>query len=403
MNVPVYQIEILDSTLTKITEVVTPYSLNKNGTILRFSKELSDFGQCTFRISAFDNIWTDFGDIVFPHQYHIRIRRNGAVVWQGAIIENTKRNKQYIEVIAAEYEWYLSKVLINRSSNNPATGKADAIFRIFSSGTMSSAITSVMNETITNIKGANSKHVLAGMTLGTVENPNYPPNMTDNTGRKLTGAWSFSSSLQLTYDFQTVLYLLKSFGIYAYADFYIDNSLVFNFKKFVGNDRHYDVNFKFTKLNSNIIDYNLPRLGQRMVNKLHGIATDTNGKILNYSQSDEAAITKYGLLEGVAAYADIKDQGILNARTRAELPLVSTPDETNAIVVLDETSAYPLGVWDIGDIVNIAVSNNGVSFSEIRRIVGVSVDVNDTGREFTTVQSNIPLPWQYGSSAASSG
>lgn len=395
-----YQIELLDSTLTKLTEVVTPYPLNKSGTVLRFSKELSDFGQCTFRISAFDSLWADFGDIVFPHQYHVRIRRNGAIVWQGAIIENTKRNKQYIEVVAAEYEWYLSKILINRSSNNPATGTADGVFRIFNSGTMATAVTNVMNETITNIKGANSKHVLSTMTLGTIENPNYPPNMTNNSGTKLTGAWSFSTSLQLTYDFQTVLYLLKSFGIYSYSDFYIDNSLVFHFKKFVGNDRHYDVNFKFTKNNSNIIDYNLPRLGQRMVNKLYGIATDINGKILNSPQSDQTAITKYGLLEGVAAYADVKDQGILNARTQAELPLVSTPDSTNVIIVLDENAAYPLGVWDIGDIVNMAVSNNGIDFKEIRRVVGVSVDVNDTGREFTTVQSNIPRPWQYKSLGA---
>lgn len=399
-----YKIEILDNSLNKITEVKTPYPLDKNGMIIQYSKELSDFGQCKFRISAFDNLWADFGDIVFPHQYHVRIKRNGGTVWQGAIIENTKRNMEYIEITAAEYEWYLSKILVNRTSNNPGTGQADGIYRIFSSGTMSTAVTNIMNETITNIKNANSAHILSTMTLGTIENPNFPPNMTDNTGVHLSGAWNFSTNLQLTYDFNNILYILKSFGIYTYSDFYVDNSLVFNFEKFVGNDRHYDVNFSFIKngdqAQSNIIDYSLPRLGQRMVNSLYGIATDTNGKVLNYNQRDEASITKYGLMQGVAAYADIKDQGILDARTRAELPLISTPDETNAIVVLNETAAYPLGLWDIGDIVTIKVKNNGVDFDEIRRIVGVTVAVHDTGREFTTVQTNIPLPWQYGSTTA---
>lgn len=403
MAAPNYQFEILDNTLNKITEVVTPYPLDKQGTIIRFSKELSDFGQCTFRISAYDSIFTDFGDIIFPHQYHLRIRRNGAIVWQGAIIENTKRNKQFIEVVAVEYLWYLNKILVNRTSNDPATGTADGIFRIFNSGTMGAAITTIMNETITNLKGSNSAHILSTMTLGTIENPNYPPNMTDSTGAALTGAWNFSTNLQLTYDFQSIYYILKSFGIYSYADFYLDQNLVFNFKKFVGNDRHYDVNFTFTKLNSNVIDYNLPRLGQRMVNTLYGIATDTNGKILNSPQYDQASISKYGKLEGVAAYADVKDQGILNARAQAELPLVSTPDETNAIVVLDGTSAFPLGQWDVGDIVTIAVTNNGVAFKQIRRIVGYTVSVNDTGKETTTIQSNIPLPWQYGSTSASTG
>lgn len=393
-------IEILDNSLNKLAVVKNPLPLDKGGTILRYSKELSDFGQCTFRISAFDTFWSQNGDIVQPHKNHVRIRRNGAIVWQGAIIANTKRNKQFIEVVAAEYEWYLGRILINRTSNNPATGQADAIYRIFATGGMNTAVTTIMNETIANIKGANSKHILSTMTVGTVENPNFPPNMTDATGAALTGAWTFSANLQLTYDFTDVLSVLKAFGIYSYADFYIDSNLVFNFKKFVGNDRHYDVNFVFTKKNSNIVDYNLPRLGQRMANSLYGIATNTQGQVLNSPQTDQASITEYGLMQGVAAYADIKDQGILNARTQAELPLVSTPDETNAIVVLNETAAYPLGVWDIGDIVNIQVTNNGVDFNEVRRIVGVTVQVNDTGREFTTVQSNIPLPFQYGSSSS---
>jgi len=396
-----YVIEILDKSLNKLAEVRNPYPLDQRGTVLTFSKELSDFGQCKFRISAFDDLLTQYGDIIQPHQNHVRIRREGRVVWQGAIIDNPKRSSQFIEILAAEYEFYLSKILIKRSSNNPATGTADGVFRIFNSGTMAAAVTAVMNETIALLDvSTNTSSILSGMTLGTVENPNYAPNMTDSTGAALSGAWNFSTSLQLTYDFQTVLYLLKSFGIYSYADFYIDNSLVFNFEKFVGNDRHYDVNFVFKQHNSNIIDYNLPRLGGRMANDIFGIATDTNGAILHKEHSDQASITANGLMQGTAAYADIKDNGILDARVQAELPLVSTPDETNAMVVLNESSAYPLGIWDIGDIVNISVTNKGVSFNQPRRVVGISVEVNDTGKELTTVQSNKPLPFQFGSSTS---
>jgi len=309
----------------------------------------------------------------------------------------------FIEVVAAEYEWYLNKILIKRSSDDPTGLGQTGIYRIFKTGSMADAVTAIINESIATYNSpTNTSHPLSGMTLGTVENPNFPPNMTDNSGAHLTGAWAFSNNLQLQYDFQSVLYVLKSFGIYSYADFMLDQNLVFSFKKFIGNDRHYDVNFKFSKHNSNVIDYNLPRLGQRMVNSLYGIATDTNGKVLNSPQTDQASITKYGLLQGVAAYADVKDQGILNARAQAELPLVATPDETNAIVVLDSNSAQQLGIWDIGDIVNIQVTNNGIDFNEIRRIVGMTVSLNDTGREFTTIQSNVPLPFQYGSSTASS-
>ena len=394
-----YQIEILNNSLQKITEVKDPLPLDGKGTILRYSRELSDFGQCTFRISAFDTLWTTFGDIAQPLKYHVRIRRNGTIVWQGAIIENPRRTTQFVEVVAAEYLWFLSKVLINRSSIDPSTGAADNIYRIFNSGTMAQAVTNIMNETLSNL-GTNS--ILSGMTLGTIQNPNFPPNMTDSAGAAVTGPWTFSTNLQLTYDFNNVLYVLKSFGVYSYADFYIDNSLVFNFESFVGNDLHYDVNFKFAKKNSNIIDYNLPRLGERMVNHLYGIATDTNGKVLCQDKRDDTSITNYGLLEGVAAYSDIKDTNILTARVVAELPLISTPVDTNAIVVLNETCAMPLGVWGIGDIVNVSVHNNGITFDQTRRIVGASVSLNSTGREFTTVQTNIPLSWQYGSTTAGS-
>src|SRR5258708_9582098 len=245
MNVN-YQIEILDNSLNKIAEVLTPYPLGKSGMILRFSKELSDFGQCTFRISAFDDILVQYGDVIQPHHNHVRIRRNSTVVWQGAIIDNDKRNSQYIQVVAAEYEFYLSKILVNRSSPNPVSGNNDYVFRVFKSGTMATAVTAMINETITRLQtSTNTNSILGSMTLGTVENPNFPPNMADNAGVALTGAWTFSTTLQLTYDFQNILYILRSFGIYSYADFYIDKNLVFNFLKFVGNNRHFDVNFSF--------------------------------------------------------------------------------------------------------------------------------------------------------------
>lgn len=390
-------IEILDSNLNFITKVQSPYPLDKSGTILQYSKELSDFGQCKFRISNYDNAFTQYGDITKPHAYHVRIVRGGATVWQGAIIENSRRTKDFTEVIAAEYVWYLGKVLITRSSNNPATNQADGIYRIFNSGTMGAAVTSILNETIA--KYQNTNHALASLSIGTIENPNYPPNITDGNGNKLSGAWSFgdgSSAPQLTFDFHSVLYVLKSFGAYSYADFNIDSSLKFNFKKFLGNDHHYDVNFVWGQ-HGNAVDFNITRLGQRQVNDIWGIAVDNTGLVLHYDQSDQASIQQYGLLEGVAAYSDIKDQGTLNARIAAELPLISTADSSADTFVLDE-KAYPLGLYDVGDIVTAKVNHTAFTYNAVKRIVGLSVSLNDTGRELTTVQLNTPLSWQYGAS-----
>ena len=59
---------------------------------------------------------------------------------------------------------------------------------------------------------------------------------------------------------------------------------------------------------------------------------------------------------------------------------------------------YPLGQYDIGDIITMKVKNIGVDFEDIRRIVGLTVMLNGTGRESVTVQTNRPLSWQYGTS-----
>lgn len=400
-NQVVTEVWICDSSLNRITRITNPYPL-AGGMIVRYSKELDEYGQCTFRVSAYDTTLKTYGDILVPHKNWIKIIRNGAVIWQGAIIENTKRTSQFIECVAAEPLWYLNKILINRSSIDPSNGKADNIYRIFNSGTMAAAVTAIMNETITTL--SNSGHALATMTLGTVTNPNYPPNITDanNPPRALTGPWSFGNGVnapQLTFDFHTVLYVLKSFGVYTFADFYLDPSLVFNFVPFKGNNLTQSVTFNWNgpkSPSSNIIDYNLPRLGQRMANDLWGIATDPTGLVLNYQGTDQTSIGTYGDIAAVAAYSDIKDQATLFARIGAEMPLISQPDNAAMTFTLNE-KGYPLGFFDVGDIVSINIQNNAVSFQDMRRVVGYTVTVHNTGREFTSVQTNKVQPWQFAS------
>lgn len=395
---PNTRIEILDASLNLITWVKSPYPIDNSHKILSYSKELSDFGQCRFRVSSYDTMFTTFGDILKPHANHIRIVRDGTTVWSGAIIENGRRTKDYVEIIAAEYEWYLSKVLIKRSSNNPANGQADGIYRIFNSGGIDAAVTAIMNETITTMKGTQGVHPLSNMTLGTIENPNYPPNLTNGATPPgaLTGPWAFGNGTtapQLTFDYHSVMYVLKSLANVTFADFGIDQSLVFSFKKFFGNKKP-DVNFTWGK-HGNVVDFNIPRLGQKMANDLLGIATDNNGLILHAEQTDQSSIAVNGLIQVVAAYADVKDQATLNARIQAELPLVSNPSDSPAMMVLNQ-QAYPLGFYDIGDIVNVNINHIFLTYAATKRVVGISVSLDDTGSELTTVQLNTPLPNQVG-------
>lgn len=390
-------VEVLDNNRNVITEVksLSPYDLS--GNTLKYSKEMSDYGTCFFRISRNDNIFINYGDIFVPHKNHIRIRKGANIVWQGAIVDNPERTKQHVDIKAVTYEFYLSKKLIKRTS--PDVNGTVNIFRIFKSGTMAQAISDILSETISDYSSSN--HVLKNLTTGTIENPDYPNGLTtDSNGTALTGSWSFGESTvalpgpSLQYDYHNILYVLKSFANYTYADFEITDGLVFNFKKFLGNKKQNELSFVYGN-QGNIVDYNAPRYGLRMMNKVTAIATDPNGVIISSDLSDENSINNYGLLEGSAAYSDVKGAGILASRVRAELPIVVNPDESNITLYLNE-KCYPLGMYGIGDLVTVKIKDNDIDINQIRRIVGYTVVQHNTGRETIAVQTNVPYDWQIG-------
>jgi hypothetical protein len=375
-------VEILDKSLNRIAQIKNLYPITNDGMVLRYSKELSDYGRCLFRIRSNDPIFTQLGDILVPHKYSVRIKRGGTTVWQGAIVDNKKRTKNYIEVEAYEYLYYLDKILVRRTSNNPANGTADGIFRIFESGTMSTAVSGLVTDAVADFGGS---HPLAGMTIGTIENPNYPDGFTDGT-TAVTGAWSFTANIALQFDFHSVYYVLKAFGIYADADFQIDESLTFNFEKFLGNKQNAMTFHYGTR--GNIVDYNSPRLGRRMVNDLWGIAADTSGKIYHLEQKDTTSLNEFGKLEDSNAYADVKDNNFLRSRLTKDLRFIKSPDDSPLNLLLDE-KAYPLGQYDIGDLISIRIKDSVIDVNQRRRVVGITVNLHETGRELISVQTNI--------------
>ena len=379
-NHPRTTVEILNRSLAKVAEIKALYPLNEQGTVLRYSKELSDYGSCSFRVASDDPIFTQFGDILIPHKYHVRLRRAGVIVWQGAIVDNPRRNKTFVEVKAHEYEYYLDKVLVSRTSEStPGSGYH---YRTFSTGTMISAVQTLITEAKTAF-GAD--HILYDMAVGDLENPNYPAQFSTSSNAPLTGSWNFSSDVTLQFDYHSVLYVLKTFGIYGSCDFRFNDDLTLDFKPFIG-DRNNGLVFQYGS-RGNIVDYEAPRLGNRMANDITGIAATPDGVILHANKRDESAVQEYGLLQTVTAYSDVKDKNSLQARLAEELRFLKTPEDSPINVVLNE-KAYPLGQFDIGDIVTVSVQDNVIDFKLPRRIVGYTVNLHSTGRELTTIQTN---------------
>jgi hypothetical protein len=383
-------VEILDSNLNKIAEVKALVPLDKAGTDLRYSRLLSNFGTCSFRIDVHDPLLARYGDITVPHAYHVRLMREGVNVWQGAIVDNPQRNKYFIEVKAATYLFYLAHVFVNRTSmvgygEVAPTTNIGYHYRIFSSGTMASAVSTIITETQAKLGGA---HLMKNLAPGTITNPNYPVGFTNSLGAELTGPWNFSADVVMQFDYQSVLYVLRSFGVNARCDFRLNADSTLDFEPFLGN-KHPGIVFTYGQ-RGNVVNYNAPRLGSAIINDYYGIGTDPNGTILHKELTDEPSKAKYGLMEGAIAFTDVKDQNALVARLSADLFLVKDPDADSPLALILDEKGYSLGQYDVGDLVSVKIVDGAINYSAIKRVVGITVNQNSTGRELTTVQTNNP-------------
>lgn len=276
-------------------------------------------------------------------------------------------------------------MLIRRDASVTA-GDGKENYRTFNSGTMSAAVTSVVNSAKTDF---GTSHVLSGMTVSSanIQNPNYPDGFKGSTGTPLTGAWSFSDFITLQFDYHSAFYVIKAFGLYANCDFEVDENLIFYFKKFIGN-KNSGMTFQYGT-RGNIVDYNTPRLGRRMVNNLWGIAADSSGKVLHVNQTDSASINQYGILQKADAFSDVKDSNFLKTRVNETLQFLKTPDDSPINIILDEKT-YPQGQWGLGDIVTVKIKDNIIDYNKPRRIVGITVTLHNIGKETIVVQTNTP-------------
>lgn len=378
-----YQIEILDNSGDLVTpvKILAPINLAKDTIYITY--RLSNWGQCKFRVSTKDPLFETVGDVLEPFRYHVRVKRFGVEVWRGVIANNPERNNRYVEVVAYSYLFLLKKVLIRHDASvTPGDGLDN--YKTFNSGTMSTAITTIINNAIADV---GSNNPLADLTIGTIQNPNYPANYTDTSGNPMTGEWNFSASLTLQYDYRSALYVIGSMGQYTGSDFEITHDLEFNFQNFIGN-RVANKTFTYGAY-GNILDYNVPRYGERMANSIVGVAADFGNQILHVEQSDSTSMSTYGKIQEVAAYIDVKNTNALKSRLNEELRLVSTP-ESEVHLKLNDKSPQ-LGEYNIGDIITIDIDDGVVQYRQKeRRIVGINITVSNSGSDNITLITNKP-------------
>lgn len=378
-----YQIEILNNSLTRVAVIRNTPELDKAGYWLMFTSRLSAWGECRFRVGTKDPLFTATGDIFKPFKYHVRIKRFGVVVWQGVIVDNPHRTRNYVEILAYEYLYLLDRVPVRHDA---ADGAGAENYRALRSGTIASFITAMLVEAKTDMGAP-----ITNMTTGTIDNPSFPADFKDANGTALTGTWTFSDAFQMKFDYQSVYYVIEQLANVAQFDFELTKDFQFNFRTRLGSNKR-ELVFRYGT-RGNIEDYDAPRSGKGMANYITAIAADNEANILHVDEMDTASVGEYGKIWAPAAYADVKNINVLRTRVREELRYSKDPaPEIHAFV--DPRKSYPLGQYVVGDTVTYDIQDHVISVREARRIVGIDVKVHTTGKEQVRHVTNIPRDGQ---------
>jgi hypothetical protein len=396
----IYSIEILDNTLRPLTRItVFPVLNSATGTYLEFSKVLSSYGTCRFRVSTLDPVWKQYGNIFQPYQNHIRVKRDGVLAWQGIVINNPHRVHQYIEIEAMEYEFLFTKHLINHDSTGTADDSGNQDYRTLNAGTVGFYV----QQFLTELKGkAGSGSPLQLLQIGKIENPLFPEGYVDLNNNSIAGKpWTFSSNFQLQFDFRDYQYVLQALALYAEFDYELIESfdqnqntiLTFNFQQYIGN-KNTGLVFEYGPHGA-IENYDSPLNGSGLVNTLTGLCGDSAGtntiSILGLPAPN--SIKQFGALEGVAAFADVKSLNTLRTRLLEELYVVSIPDQ-ELKVQLSSDKAAPIGQYNLGDSATFIINDHYIQFNQVRRITGIDVQVNMEDKERVTLNTTLPRDTQ---------
>jgi hypothetical protein len=356
-----YKLFILNSLGAKIAHVKNLVPI-KGTTCLEFEDYLSNYGSLKFRIQTKDPLLATT-NIVEPHKYLIRLERDNATVFEGPIVNNPKRNHQFIEVEAKTYAWYLTKVQVNHTATTPD-------FRQFNAGTMATAVDTLFDE---GVALANSP--IHDFTVGTITNPDYP-------WAKET-AWTFTTNLFMEFQHQDLFSVISSMANASNADFTVSDDKVFDFKPSIGTTRN-DVTITFGR-GGNCDDYDSPLDGEGMFNEIVCASfNSTGGSIIRSNvMSDTSLYTDYHRLWAGFMFDESLSPDTLNERAK-RLLLLNKIANAQVDLVLNE-KAMPMGTYNLGDYIRVNINDGPISFNKERRIIGWKVSVMSNGVERTTL------------------
>lgn len=316
----------------------------------------NDVGRCRFFI-PYNDLKLSTTSVPETAFTEILIYRDGSLVWQGVlqIIEDVLDGAWvYGETYMAALGWYSARYNQEYSAQN---------------------ISSIVTNEYDNIETRTSNFLTAKITQGTIENPYI-----SGTTNALT--------ITRTLFHENFLQLLKQLVLTSQAEMtssWAQNTVfnisfsattpTFTFLRNVGSNKS-DIIFE---LNSEIVDFNMPRDLRGIVGYTKGLAIASGPTILNSEQTVAAVNTAYYRREFYPFFNNVTAQADLDNRSKNFL--YERQDPRRDIKIRLAAGLVPFDGYSMGDSIKVRINRGRVVIDEFRRVIGMEVKIDDTGVE----------------------
>lgn len=325
----------------------------ENAKNIVFTSFLSGVGELSFRIGRNDPKYLLLSGLTS----HIKVVRDGAVVWKG-VFDFVRETRDQYHIFASSYESLLSYYLVQPDAPTTSTTRA------FSGKKLGTQIAQI----IFNEAKALSGSLLSSFTLGTIQNP-----YEEGTSTEITSDWAF--------DYTNLFSAIEQLAFSGGADFYMGLDKTFNFVRSRGGDKE-DIVFHYNADEpSNIIDFERDVDFRKIVNKTYVFGVGVGTNFIKAIDEDATSRGEYGLKErNLGMPKVLVDQDALDKLSADQLKKLKVPSEEVSPSIIPSN----IGLFDgyvLGDCVKMVITKGQTDIDVWRRVIGVAVYYSPSGAE----------------------
>lgn len=323
----------------------------------------NDVGRCRFFV-PYNDLKLSSASLPDDALSEIRIYRDGVLVWQGVLqyVQDTENGTLVFgETFLSTLGWY--GVRYNQKHSDAAIG-------------------TIIDNEYDDIVGRSNNFISSKITKGTIQNP-YVNGTTDNLTITRTlyndNFLDFLKEMMAVARGEMVSGERVSWNQYAVFEVtFHEVTPSFNFWRDVGVEK---TTVKFA-LGSEIIDYTLPKDFRTIFNETKGFAVQEGPKVLTNTQSETANQADWYRREAYPYFGQVTNQGELDQRTQQFSRELKDPRRD--LLIKFASGMKPFDGYSMGESVKIVINRGRTNISEYRRVIGMYVNIENTGVEQTT-------------------